>query len=63
MDKVYHIYAKDKCIYHNLSKNKFEETWEMMHRMIEILDVKFKKEDLQYEELAVSKETINASSF
>ena len=35
----------------------------MMHRMIEILDVKFKKEDLQYEELAVSKETINASSF
>jgi hypothetical protein len=63
MDKVYHIYAKGKCIYHNLPKNKFEETWEMMHRMIEVLDVKFKKEDLQYEELAINKEIINASSF
>ena len=63
MDKVYHIYAKDKCIYHNLSKNKFEETWEMMHRMIEILDVKFKKEDLQYEELVVNKDSISVSSF
>ncbi len=35
----------------------------MMHRMIEVLDVKFKKEDLQYEELAINKEIINASSF
>ena len=61
-EKVYHIYANGKCIYHSLSEEKFTETWEMLHRMVEIIDVKFSKEDLTYEELVVNKEVVLNSS-
>jgi hypothetical protein len=61
-EKIYHIYAKDKCIYHNLSESKFSEVWEMLHRMVELLDMNIRKEDLQYEELSVNKEIILQSS-
>ena len=61
-EKVYHIYANGKCIYHSLSEEKFTETWEMLHRMVEIIDVKFSKEDLTYEELIINKEVVLNSS-
>jgi hypothetical protein len=61
-EKIYHIYAKNKCIYHNLSESKFSEVWEMLHRMVELIDMNIRKEDLQYEELTVNKETILQSS-
>ena len=61
-EKVYHIYAKDRCIYHSLSKDKFEETWEMMHRMVDLLDLDLTKNDLSYEELYVNKEVLLNSS-
>ena len=61
-EKVYHIYANDKCIYHSLSEEKFSEVWEMLHRMAELLDMKTVSEDLQYEELVLNKEVILNSS-
>ena len=61
-EKVYHIYANDKCIYHSLSEEKFTDTWEMLHRMVEIIDVKFSKKDLTYEELMINKEMVLNSS-
>jgi hypothetical protein len=61
-EKVYHIYANGKCIYHSLSEDKFSETWEMLHRMVELIDVKFSKEDLTYEELVTNKEVVLNSS-
>jgi hypothetical protein len=54
-EKIYHIYAKNRCVYHNLSEEKFSETWDMLHRMIDILDVDISKEDLQYEMMYVNK--------
>jgi hypothetical protein len=54
-EKIYHIYAKNRCVYHSLSEEKFSETWEMLHRMIDILDVDISKEDLQYEMMYVNK--------
>lgn len=62
MEKIYHIYAKDRCIYHNLSEEKFTETWEMLHKMVELIDMNIKKADLNYEELQVNKEIILNSS-
>jgi hypothetical protein len=61
-EKVYHIYAKDRCIYHSLSEGKFSETWEMIHRMVELLDLDITRDDLSYEELYVSKELLLNSS-
>ena len=54
-EKIYHIYAKNRCVYHNLSEEKFSEIWEMLHRMIDVLDVDISKEDLQYEMMYVNK--------
>ena len=54
-EKIYHIYAKDRCVYHNLSEEKFSEIWEMLHRMIDLLDADISKEDLQYEMMYVNK--------
>lgn len=61
-EKVYHIYAKDQCIYHSLSEEKFSETWDMLHRMVDLLGRNVSKEDLTYEELLVNKEVISNSS-
>ncbi len=61
-DTIYHIYAKGECIYHSLSKEKFEETWEMLHRMVDLIDVRLTKDDFSYEELTINKEAILNSS-
>ena len=54
-EKLYHIYAKDRCIYHSLPESKFSETWDMLHKMVELLGANISKEDLQYEEVIVNK--------
>ena len=55
IEKLYHIYAKDRCLYHSLPESKFSEIWDMLHKMIELLGGNISKEDLQYEEVFVSK--------
>ena len=61
-EKLYHIYARGQCIYHSLSEEKFSETWDMLHRMVDLINMDISKEDLQYEELFVNKEIILNSS-
>ena len=45
---TYHIYARDKVLYYNLSEDDFEEKWELLHVMIDLLDSRYNKEDLSY---------------
>ncbi len=47
-DTTYHIYARDKVLYCNLSKDDFEEKWEMLQVMVDLLDSRYSKEDLSY---------------
>jgi GTPase len=54
-EKVYHIYAKGECIYHSLSEEKFTETWEMLHRMVDLLGANISVKDLEYEQVYVNK--------
>ena len=51
-DTTYHIYAKDKCLYHNLNQEDFEEKWELLKVMIDLLGGDYREEDLRYERLA-----------
>ena len=51
-EKVFHIYAKDKCLYHNLNQEDFEEKWELLKVMIDLLGGDYTEEDLSYERLA-----------
>ena len=49
--EIYHIYAKDRCLYHNLRQDEFEETWEMLNVMVGLLKTDYEAEDLSYEKL------------
>ena len=37
MEKVYHIYAKEECLYNNLSTEEFNNTWETLKGMVCLL--------------------------
>jgi hypothetical protein len=61
-DKVYHIYAKDKCLFHSLKEEDFEPTWNTLKNLVGIMKTDYNVEDLSYEELLVNKETVLNSS-
>ena len=50
MEKVYHIYAKEECIYNNLSTEEFNHTWETLKGMVGLMKTDYTLEDLSYEE-------------
>ena len=50
-DKVYHIYAKDRCLYHNLEREDFEEKWEMLRNMVGLMKTDYSESDLQFVEI------------
>ena len=50
MEKVYHIYAKEECLYNNLSEEQFNSTWETLKGMVGLMKTDYELEDLSYEE-------------
>ena len=50
-EKVYHIYAKDRCLYHNLKREDFEEKWEMLRNMVGLMKTDYSESDLQFVEI------------
>ena len=50
MEKVYHIYAKEECIYNNLSMDEFNNTWETLKGMVGLMKTDYELGDLSYEE-------------
>lgn len=63
MDKIYHIYAKDNCIFHCLSEDRFREIWNQLNIIIGLVNTEYKKEDLSYEELTISKSSYENASY
>ena len=51
-DLTYHIYVKERCIYHSLNKEEFEEKWQLLHVMVDLISSDYNQEDLSYERLA-----------
>ncbi len=51
-ETTYHIYAKDRCLYHNLDEEDFEEKWEMLKVMVGLLKTDYSISDLSFEKLA-----------
>ena len=49
---TYHIYAKDRCLYHNLKQDEFEETWELLNVMVGLLKTDYSEKDLSFEKAA-----------
>ena len=47
-DTIYHIYAKDRCIYNCLNEEEFEDTWEMLKVMVGILKTDYTRAIIIY---------------
>jgi hypothetical protein len=62
MEKVYHIYAKDRCLFHSIKEEDFSTTWNTLNNMVGLMKTDYSVDDLSYEELYVNKETILNSS-
>jgi hypothetical protein len=62
MEKVYHIYAKDRCLFHSIKEEDFQTTWSTLNNMVGLMRTDYSVDDLTYEELYVNKETILNSS-
>jgi hypothetical protein len=63
LEKVYHIYAKEKCLYHSLKEEEFYKTWNTLLTLVDLTSSEYQKEDLNYEELIVNKKSVSESSF
>lgn len=44
----FHIYAKEKCLYHSLNKKEFDEKWDMLQNMLELIKTDYELKDLNY---------------
>jgi len=62
-EKIYHIYAKDKCLFHSIKEDEFEVTWKTLNNMVGLMKTDYEKEDLTYEELIVNKKVVSESSY
>ena len=47
----YHIYARDRVLYCNLSEEDFEEKWQLLNVMVELLSTEYTEDDLSYIQL------------
>jgi hypothetical protein len=62
MEKIYHIYAKDRCLFHSVKEDEFDTTWNTLKNMVGIMDTDYTIEDLSYVELMLNKEVVLNSS-
>ena len=54
-EKVYHIYAKEECIYNNLTESQFNQTWETLRGMVGLMKTDYTEEDISYEVCEVNR--------
>ena len=62
MEKIYHIYAKNRCLFHSIKEEEFDVTWRTLKNMVGIMHTDYEIDDLSYEELYFNKEAILNSS-
>jgi hypothetical protein len=63
MEKIYHIYIKNKCVLHTIEEKDFQITLSNLKNLVSLLDVEYNTEDITYEELVMNKELILNSSY
>jgi hypothetical protein len=62
MEKIYHIYLKNECVLHSIKEEDFQDTFNNLKNLVNILNVEYNENDLTYEELIVNREMILNSS-
>jgi hypothetical protein len=62
-EKIYHIYAKDRCLFHSLKEEEFDTTWNTLKGMVGLMKTDYTVDDLSYIELILSKDISLNSSY
>jgi hypothetical protein len=63
MEKIYHIYAKDRCLFHSIKEEEFEITWNTLNNMVGLMHTDYEISDLSYEELMVNRKSSLEGSY
>lgn len=63
MEKIYHIYAKNRCLFHSIKEEEFEVTWKTLKNMVGIMKTDYEVDDLSYEELMVNRKVSREGSY
>jgi hypothetical protein len=62
VQKIYHIYAKNKCLFHSIDEEEFQVTWNTLNRLVGLMKTDYSVNDLSFEELLINKEVVLNSS-
>ena len=54
-ETIYHIYAKDRCLYPCLKEEEFEAKWIELKAMVGLMKTDYREEDLSFERLPADK--------
>ena len=54
-ETLYHIYAKDRCIYPCLKEEEFEAKWIELKAMVGLMKTDYREVDLSFERLPADK--------
>ena len=54
MEKIYHIYAKDRCLFHSLKEEEFHNTWKTLNNIVGLMKTDYSVEDLSFVEIPVN---------
>ena len=58
----FHIYAKDKCLFHSLQKEDFDNTWNTLKNLVGLMKTEYSVSDLSYEQVEFVKDISSESS-
>jgi hypothetical protein len=58
----FHIYAKDKCLFHSLQKEDFDNTWDTLKNLVGLMKTEYSVSDLSYEQVEFVKDISSESS-
>jgi hypothetical protein len=62
MEKIYHIYAKNKCLLHSVKEEEFGVTWKTLNNMIGLMKTDYTTKDLVIRRINYKQESIINSS-
>jgi hypothetical protein len=61
MNKIYHIYVRNECVYHSLPKEDFDKLWDFVKKLTWLTEID--ENEIQYEEVMTNKELALNSSY
>ncbi len=63
MEKLYHIYAGNKCLFPNIKEEDFSVTWNTVKGMVGLMQTDYTEEDLSYEMVTLNRQSMQEASY